>query len=263
MPPRLPILVSLLSVAMLGCSGKPAAAGMPDAPAPQQSAQQPAPHPAPPQPEVAKTPAPAPAATAKVLETMDAGGYTYARLDVGGKEQWYAVQQCVLHQGDAVKVPANAMAMHDFESKTLNRKFDTIYFAQALEPAGASSAPAAHAAAKTPPAAAPQTEVKDIAKAEGGVTVAEIWAKGAAGAGEEVTLRGKVVKYNGGILGKNWLHVRDGSGAEGSNDITVTTSDEAKVGDIVLVKGKVQKDRDFGAGYSYALLLEDAKVTVE
>ena len=64
-------------------------------------------------------------------------------------------------------------------------------------------------------------------------------------------------------MGKNWLHIRDGSGSEGGNDLTVTTSTAAKVGDTVLVSGKVGVDRDFGSGYKYAVIIEDAQVVVE
>ena len=71
------------------------------------------------------------------------------------------------------------------------------------------------------------------------------------------------MKYNGGILGKNWLHLRDGTGAEGSNDLTVTTDTRAKVGALVLVTGTLSTDRDFGGGYKYALIVENARVVVE
>jgi hypothetical protein len=64
-------------------------------------------------------------------------------------------------------------------------------------------------------------------------------------------------------MGKNWVHVQDGTGSSGSNDLTATTADTAKVGDTVLVSGKITQNKDFGAGYRYALILEDAKVTVE
>jgi hypothetical protein len=69
-----------------------------------------------------------------------------------------------------------------------------------------------------------------------------------------------VVKYNAGIMGKNWLHLRDGTGsdADSSNDILVTTSQTAKVSDVVTVKGIVRTDKDFGAGYVYKVLIEDA-----
>ena len=82
-------------------------------------------------------------------------------------------------------------------------------------------------------------------------------------AGEQVMVRGKVVKFLPQIMGKNWLHLQDGSGSEGTNDLTVTTMTTVKVGDLVLVSGVVSIDRDFGYGYEYEVLLENAKVTVE
>jgi hypothetical protein len=61
-------------------------------------------------------------------------------------------------------------------------------------------------------------------------------------------------------MGKNWVHLRDGTGSEGSNDILVTTQNQAKAGDVVTVKGVVRNDKDFGAGYSYKVLIEEAKL---
>jgi hypothetical protein len=89
-----------------------------------------------------------------------------------------------------------------------------------------------------------------------------VWAKRAAMAGKTVTINGTVVKYNGGILGRNWLHVQDGSGKadDGTNDVCVTTDAAAKVGAIVTVTGKVVVDKDFGSGYAYKLIIEEAKV---
>jgi hypothetical protein len=75
-----------------------------------------------------------------------------------------------------------------------------------------------------------------------------------------VTVRGQVVKFTPAVLGKNWVHLRDGSGSvsDGSDDILVTTADTARIGDIVLVKGVVRTDRDLGSGYSYKVLIEGA-----
>ena len=77
-----------------------------------------------------------------------------------------------------------------------------------------------------------------------------------------VLVRAKVVKYNGGIMGKNWVHLRDGSGAaaDGSNDLLVTTAEPAKVGDIVNAEGVVRTNKDFGSGYAYKVMIEDAKL---
>jgi hypothetical protein len=220
----------------------------------------------------AQAPAAQPAGiTGTVTETMNAAGYTYVQVDDGQKKVWAAAPEFSVAVGDNVVVP-DGMPMNNYHSKSLDRDFDVVYFVDSiLNP----NAPATVAADAEMPAdhpntqieASPQTDVdlSGIAKATDGKTVAEINAGKAELGGKEVTLRGKVVKYNAQIMGKNWLHVQDGSGdaADGSNDLTVTTASEAKVGDTVLLTGKVSIDKDFGYGYKYALIIEDAKVTVE
>jgi hypothetical protein len=69
-----------------------------------------------------------------------------------------------------------------------------------------------------------------------------------------------VVKYNPGIMGKNWIHLRDGTGsaADNTNDILVTSANEARIGEVYTVKGIVRVDKDFGSGYSYKVLIEEA-----
>ena len=93
----------------------------------------------------------------------------------------------------------------------------------------------------------------------------ETWGRVSALSGQPVSLRGKVVKFNANILGTNWLHIQDGSGsaADASNDLTVTSAAQAAVGDTVVVTGNVALDKDFGSGYSYPVLVEDASLTVE
>ena len=102
-----------------------------------------------------------------------------------------------------------------------------------------------------------------IVRPKGGKTVQEVYQEKDKLKGKAVTLRGKVVKYNEAILGKNWLHLRDGTGKDPTNDLTVTTQTKAKVGDTVLVEGNVSLDKDLGSGYRYDVILEDAKVKVE
>jgi len=102
-----------------------------------------------------------------------------------------------------------------------------------------------------------------ISKGESG-TVADIFANKDKLAGTEITVRGKVMKFSPMIMGRNWLHLQDGSGdvASGTNDLTITTTDSVKVGDLVEVKGPLSVNKDFGAGYAYDVILENAKVTV-
>jgi hypothetical protein len=137
----------------------------------------------------------------------------------------------------------------------------------ATSAAAPEAAPASQPAAEPHPMPAAPTEAVDlsgIAKADGGKTIAEVFAEKDQLAGQQVVVRGKVVKSNPDIMGKNWLHVRDGSGAEGMNDITVTTAGAVPaVGDTVLVKGSVSLNKDLGMGYVYDVIVEDAEVTVE
>lgn len=116
----------------------------------------------------------------------------------------------------------------------------------------------------TPAAPTAAVDLSGIAKADGGMTIAEVFAGKDQLAGQPVVFRGKVVKTNPNIMGKNWLHVRDGSSAEGTNDLTVTTGGTVpNVGDTVVVKGNVVLNKDFGMGYQYDIIVEDAEVTVE
>ena len=200
--------------------------------------------------------------TGKVVETMDAATYTYALIDTGAAKAWVAAPQFIVKVGDTLAV-ADAMPMNDYRSKTLNRTFDVVYFSGNVrvngKPALAPTAPANSAAAAAPKAA----NLANIPRAPNGQTVAEILTEKNKFAGQPIAIRARVVKYNAQILGKNWLHLRDGSGGEGTNDLTVTTNAEVKVGDLVLVTGKLTTDRDFGSGYTYAAIVENATVVVQ
>ncbi len=245
------------------------------------------------QPAKAQAPAPAadagggsentPSITGTVAEAMNAGQYSYVLIDDGSKKVWAAGPQTTVAVGDKVTVPSG-MAMRGFQSKTLGRTFDVVYFVSAIEVAGAKpaniGAASAHGAAKggleagmaahsgaaahgvggPKPA---EVDLTNIKKADGGQTVAELYAKKADLVGKDVAVRGRVVKYTAGVMEKNWLHVQDGSGNAPNNDLTVSTSVEAAVGKMVLVRGKLTADKDLGFGYHYDIIIEDGAVTVE
>jgi hypothetical protein len=219
-----------------------------------------------------------------VLETKDAAGYTYLRLKTADGEIWAAVNKAAVAKGAEVTI-VDAALMTNFNSPTLGRTFDKIVFGtlggSGGAATGAAAGPAAganpHAGAGAPMAAAPSAggaasmhgsappaaavaDVK-VAKATGpdARTVAEI-AGTPALKNKTVVVRGKVVKYTPDVMGKNWIHLRDGSGSatSGTNDILVASKDAAKVGDVVLAKGVVRTDVDLGSGYSYKVLLDEA-----
>jgi hypothetical protein len=201
----------------------------------------------------------APALSGKVTETMNSGGYTYVKLENSGKEMWVAVPNMAVKIGETMSF-APGMEMRNFESKSLNRTFETIIFSAG--PAGGSSA-ADQSAQKAKATAAPAEEIKvEKASAPNAYTVAELHEKSAELDKKPVALRGKVVKVSPAIMGKNWIHIQDGSGSAsgGTNDLLVTSQDLPAVGDVVTAKGTLYKDKDFGSGYKYGVIIEEAGI---
>jgi hypothetical protein len=255
------LCIALFSITMLaGCGEEP--------PAPQSQSAKPSAQMAPATPAA---PATSPGKSGKVVETMDASGYTYVNVDTGSETFWAAAPQFAVKVGDEVLVP-EGMPMTNFSSKTLDRTFDVVYFVPSVMVGGADSL------AQQPPGHPPMTngsqsskttveatdvDLSGIKAAEGGQTVGDIYAKKAELSGKEVKIRGKVVKFSPSIMGKNWIHIQDGTGEAGANDLTVTTSSMADTGDTVLISGTLSVDKDFGYGYAYEVIVEDAVVTVE
>lgn len=225
-------------------------------------------------PAVSAEKKPATVQSGKVLEVINASNYTYLRVDTGREKLWLAAPQVKIKSGERVSFGAG-LPMKNFQSKSLGRTFDTVYFVDQVTREGEKPAaprmsqsdtqtlPQGHPSISSNNDAAAKMDFSRISKASGGKTIAEIYAQKTQLAGKKTAVRGKVVKYNAGIMGKNWIHLKDGTGSEGSNDLTVTTKTDAKVGDTLLVRGTVVTDKDYGYGYKYPVIIEDAEVTVE
>ena len=181
----------------------------------------------------------------EVLEVVEVDSYTYLRLKTREGELWAAVSKAPATKGSRVTIE-NVSMMSNFESKSLKRTFQKIAFGTLAggNPGSSGLAGAVSAAPVAKPAAAADSRV----------------AKSAALKDKPVLVRGRIVKFNGGIMGKNWIHLRDGTGsaADASDDLLVTTAGQATVGDVVTVSGVVRTDKDFGSGYFYKVLVEDA-----
>ena len=217
------------------------------------------------------TPVPPGMVRGEALETMDSGGYTYVFMDTGQDQRWVAALETPVAVGDIVQTD-QGMAMNGFTSNTLNRTFNVVYFVSSLENLSGESQPTAQASGELPPGhpdiaggGAEVAAVPDVEAFEQGKDIAYVHANKDELAGSEITLRGKVVKYNPGILGWNFIHIQDGSGdaAAGDNDLIVTTKSSTEVGETIVLTGNIVLDKDFGAGYSYPVLLEDASITAE
>jgi hypothetical protein len=277
------VLVGVLAVAVVAALAAPkfgSTSGDPKAPASALAEARPTDAPA-----AARAPASARTLAGIVLEKIDVPNYTYLRVGPSGSTgTWAAVPTTDVKVGQSVQID-DAMEMVDFNSATLKRTFDRIYFgvlagsqkkeptAQPADPAAA--LPAGHGASSAdigashgaPAAAGDAVPVGKVDKASGaaGYRIAELFAKRDALSGKVVRVRGVVVKTTPGVLGRTFAHLRDGSGSAptGDHDLTVTGETLPAVGTTILVEGTLTKDMDFGSGYRYPILLEGARTVGE
>jgi len=202
------------------------------------------------------------ALTGTVLEQIAAPPYLYLRIKTENGEAWAAVDGGSVTRGSRVTV-SGAMLMKNFASTSLKRTFPEVYFGT-LAPSGPSGSPAPTNPHATGAPASERIDLLKVEKAIGvdGRTVAETWAERDGLNGKRVTIRGLAVKVTEGVMERNWVHLQDGTGAviQGDFDITVTTLDKVTAGDTVTVTGTVRTNQQVGAGYAYAVLVENAKV---
>lgn len=213
----------------------------------------------------------------KVVETMDAGGYSYVNLEKNGVKTWVAVPRMKVTVGEEMAFQPG-QEMVKFTSRSLNRTFERILFSGGpIVPQAAAQDEAVKSAhggksiselqGKAAPAIAPKAPVTENIKVEkaaapNGYTVAELHEKKGALDRQKVVVRAKVVKVSPGIMGKTWVHLRDGSGdaAQMTNNLVVTSQDVPAIGDVVTAAGTIYKDKDFGSGYKYELIMEEASL---
>lgn len=196
----------------------------------------------------------------KVTDIIEASGYTYAEVDTGKNKVWAAGPVTPLKIGDMVAF-STGMPMKNFHSKSMKRDFPIIYFVNSFitdkaTPTGKAAATASpHSQIKQKQAAKP---VKGIKKVKGGNTIAEIHARKQKLNGKTLRVRGQVSKFTAEVMGKNWVHIRDSSTLD---DLTVTTDSTVEIDDVVIIEGKLELDKDYGYGYVYSVIMEDAKIT--
>ncbi len=198
--------------------------------------------------------------TATVEETMDSGGYTYARVKEGNKTFWIAAPPMELEQGETISF-YETMMMEQFTSKTLQRTFDRILFVSAVAKGDALP----KIAAPVPNTQAPMADaspVRELGEAEGRFSVADVYAQAPDLAGKTIEVKGKVVKISHNIMARNWVHIQDGSGEGATSKIVFRTIQEGvAVGDEVVAKGVLALDKSFGFNYFYPVIVEDSVFT--
>lgn len=227
-----------------------------------------------------------------VKEVLQTTSYTYLLLQQEGADQWVAVPSMQAKPGDTYYYKGG-VKMDKFQSKELNRTFETVLFLEKVSADAASADAPAHPAAtqdagmQTPATAdqqqqptmqdnstqgatgqgqytrtPPDIEKKNvkIAKAGGGITIRELYAGKKSFAGKTVKISGEVTKFTPAVMNKNWIHIQDGTDDNGKFDLVVTSDKEVKVGDKITVEGKVSLDKDLGYGYFFDVIVEDANI---
>jgi hypothetical protein len=190
--------------------------------------------------------------TATVEETMNSGGYTYARVSEGNKSFWIAVALMELKEGETISF-YETMMMEQFTSKTLQRTFDRILFVSAINKGDTLPKVA------TPVAVTDDSQVRELGDAEGRFSVADVYAKAPELAGKTIEVKGKVVKISHQIMARNWVHVQDGTGEGPTSKIVFRSIHEGvAVGDEVVAKGILELNKTFGANYYYPVIVEDS-----
>jgi len=193
-----------------------------------------------------------------VQEVIQGSGYTYINGISGGKEIWMATTKRPVEEG-AVIYYGVAMEMQNFTSKDLDRTFESILFVQEISDKpileGDKSEAIGNGRVKT-------DEQKDISieKVKDGITLKELFENKEKYSGKIVKVKGQSVKVNNGIMSKNWVHIQDGTKSTENYDLMVTTNESINLNDVVVFEGIIILDKDFGYGYKYDLIMEDAKV---
>ena len=224
-----------------------------------------------------------------IIETFNVSGYTYMNIETEGDKLWVAIPESAVSSGEKVTF-AEGMVMKNFHSKALDKTFESIIFSPGLiedapssEPAVAASSDSGSSFSEAVKKEAAQQPAKQLeatsagsagatvpfleitvekATGDNGRTVEEIFSQAEQLHGSVVRVRGKVVKLNSNIMGRNWIHLQDGTGdpMKNTHDLVVTSSEETVIDSIVLVEGKVSAKMDFGFGYKYDVLIEEASI---
>lgn len=198
-----------------------------------------------------------------VEEVLQANAYTYIKGQEGSNSIWMAIPKRDVVVGNTYYY-AQGMEMKDFKSKDLDRTFESIYFLSGISD---SPNPVSPTSGMSPndenhkKKDATKKEDLTIEKEEGIISVGALFEKKADYENKKVKVKGIVTKFNADIMARNWVHIQDGTGGENSFDLTITTMDVVEVGAIAIFEGVVAIDKDFGAGYKYDLILEEAVKT--
>lgn len=194
-----------------------------------------------------------------VEEALNTEKYTYLRVQENGESFWIAIPKTPVEIG-ATYYYQGGLMKKNFASKEYNRVFETIYLVSGIssQPPGAGGGSAVDQALSQTQNPAAIEPPKDIKPAAGAVKIADLLGNLSKYDGKVIKVTGKCVKINPMIMGRNWVHLQDGSAK--NFDLTVTTTENVELGSVITMEGTIALNKDFGAGYKYNVIMEGATV---
>ena len=195
-----------------------------------------------------------------VSEILPADRYVYLKVTENGGEFWIATRKGDVKKGERFFYKGGLLKTN-FESKEYNRVFDTIYLVSNLVPEDHSKHAMQDKSVSAVPAKTGDTKedipthTDEVITHKGTVSIAELVKNPRAYEGHTVQISGTCVKINPNIMDRNWIHLQDGT--MDSYDLVITSANFVPEGSKVTMKGVVGLDRDFGAGYTYDIILEN------
>lgn len=197
----------------------------------------------------------------EITEVLQTPSYTYLKLKKDNSEKWIAVTKREAEAGQTIYYEAG-MEMKNFESKTLNRTFPSVWFVSKAgfeknETATATAHSMMNPHKKNMRKSSAQASV-NITKNSNEISIADLYKNPKKFEGKIIQIKGQVTKFNANILDKNWIHIQDGTEFNKKYDLTITTAETVNIRDVVTFKGKIILNKDFGAGYRYDIIMEEA-----
>ena len=197
----------------------------------------------------------------KVLESMNASRYTYVNVEENGSTHWIAVPQTNVEVGETFYY-RGGVRMHNFESKEHDRIFETLYLVGGISRSPTGEVPTGYIDMHGGSSA---SYTQEIVPLQDGITLDQLLSNKEEYAGKVVSIKGQCTKVNRNIMGKNWIHIQDGTKMESGDvfDLTITTQEEVQVGMVVAFRGTITLNKDLGSGYRFDVIMEEASIISE
>lgn len=199
----------------------------------------------------------------EVLEVLHVSSYTYLFVKENDTKKWLAVPSVNAEVGE-IYFYIGGMEMSDFNSTELNRTFESVLFLGSIgkNPIDKERSSFKHSSNNELQKVTKKPDIEKLTLAikpvNGGISITKLFKNKRSYEGKIVRVKGQVVKFNPQVMGKNWIHLQDGTEYNGKFDLTLTSSVEVSVGDVITIEGMVSLDKDFGYGYFYGLIVENS-----